>query len=280
VNERMTRDDRRTPRDREQTQPDGLAARTREEAAADASSVDSSPTPQDSARKPFNPWRFGFHTVSPDHRRELLEMELPETPPERLFDANALGGKSETSTSAPPALTVDASDKPSGNDDPSRKADTLRLRRGPPPAQQPLRRATAWAAIAAVAVIGVLWLLFGGVTPSPSAPATVAKPSTPPQAHAAAHAPARATAVPTNTTPGRPDTAASTSVAAPASSANTRPRISPPPAGQPVGKPARTTDEPKVPAETRPAAPSKPKGAAPDDDASPFGHWTAPPRDN
>jgi hypothetical protein len=165
----MTRDDRPTSRDREPTNPDGIAARKSDAPAPNSGAADSSRS-NDSTRKAFNPWRFGFHTVSPDHRRELLEMQLPETPAERLFDPSALDTKAEVSGSAPPALTVDADEETGDLSDSSRKADTLRLRRGPP-LVHPLRSATLWAAGAAVMVIALLWLVTGKAEPQTSAAA-------------------------------------------------------------------------------------------------------------
>lgn len=270
----MTQDDRRTPRDRDPTLPDGLAARTREGAVAETPPVDGAPAPQDSARKPFNPWRFGFHTVSAEHRRELLEMEIPETPAERLFDQNALDRKGETSAS-PPALTVDADGRP----DSSRKVDKLRLRRGLP-LVHPIRLAGVWAGLAAVAVVIVLWLLFGGTQAPTEAPAKVAAPSISALSQAHAAAPASPTTAPLATVGASPEEAAPPQPSASASVTSKVREASSRPASQPATKPVeRTTAEPKPPSAPQSASPGRPKGS-PDDDASPFGHWTAPPRDN
>ncbi len=249
----MTRDDRSAPRDREQTQPDGLAARTRDAAPADTGPVDSSPAPQDSGRKSFNPWRFGFHTVSADHRRELLEMELPETPPERLFDEQSLAGTPETSDAAPTTPLV-----------------------------HPLRLAAVWAGLAAVAVVVVLWLLFGGVKSASEAKATTAMPSTSTAAtaRAAALAPTQPRAAPPSVTVAAPPDDGPASKAASAASPSKKPEASPH-AASAVSRPAqRATTQPNTNSDTKPSAAPKPISPTSDDDASPFGHWTAPPRDN
>jgi hypothetical protein len=276
----MTRDDRSSPREREQIQPDGLAARTRDLSPADAGPVDSSSAPRDSARKLFNPWRFGFHTVSADHRRELLEMELPETPPERLFDQQELAaGNAELSASAPPALTVDAEREPPAGDDHSRKSDTLRLRQGPP-LVHPLRLAGTWVGIAALVVAGVLWLIFRGVTSPSASSATVAKPSTPAPTPASATAPTSPTAATSSSTTLPPKTGEATQRAESVSSANQKPEVSPLPAGRSVVQATPLATTANAASEATVPSPAKPKGATSDDDASPFGHWTTPPRDN
>ena len=267
----MTRDDRPTSRDREQTQPDGIAARADDMAQTDKAKAENS-GPNDSARKPFDPWRFGFHTVSAEHRREQLEMQLPETPAERLFDPTALDSKPDASSSAPPALTVDAA--ANGDDGTAaRKADTLRLRRGPPLLANPLRTAAPWAAGAALIAIALLWLLTGGNEPKRSTTAAAPLSTTsvaprgtpaPPQLGAGAHQPSEREPVSPRVT------TAATEAAKPAVAA----KRSAPPKAPPAAAPA-LTPSPSPAAVAQPPATKKP----PDDDASPFGTWTAPPRD-
>lgn len=250
----MTRDDRSAPRDREQIQPDGLAARARDAAPADTGAVDSLPAPQDSGRKSFNPWRFGFHTVSADHRRELLEMELPETPPERLFDEQSLAGRAETSDPAPTTPLV-----------------------------HPLRLAAVWAGLAAVAVVVLLLLLlFGGANSASEAKATTAMPST--STAATARAAALALTQPPAASPSVADAAppddSPASKAASTASPSKKPEASAH-AASAVSRPAqRATTQPNTTSDTKPSAAPKPMSPTSDDDASPFGHWTAPPRDN
>lgn len=248
----MTRDDRSAPRDREQIQPDGLAARARDAAPADTGAVDSSPAPQGSGRKSFNPWRFGFHTVSADHRRELLEMELPETPPERLFDEQSLAGRAETSDPAPTTPLV-----------------------------HPWRLAAVWAGLAAVAVV-VLLLLVGGAKSASEAKATTAMPST--STAATARAAALALTQPPAASPSVTDAAppddSPASKAASTASPSKKPEASAH-AASAVSRPAqRATTQPNTTSDTKPSAAPKPMSPTSDDDASPFGHWTAPPRDN
>jgi hypothetical protein len=270
----MTRDDRPTSRDRDPTNPDGIAARKSDAPVAHSGAGDSS-RPNESSRKVFNPWRFGFHTVSPDHRRELLEMQLPETPAERLFDPSALDAKADASGSAPPALTVDAGDEMSDASDSGRKADTLRLRRGPP-LVHPLRFAAPWAAGAALIVIALLWLATGK---SDSQSPTAAKPA--PTSAAPVLPAANATRPAPNTTGvAIADKAASNVATSAAPAASTAPAVAPKRAE--VAKASQTAAAPAAaPATSAPALVQPPpaKKPATPDDASPFGAWTAPPRD-
>jgi hypothetical protein len=271
----MTRDDRPNSREREQTQPDGVAAHADDTARTDNTPVDGA-GPNDSTRKAFNPWRFGFHTVSTEHRRELLEMQLPETPAERLFDPGALDSKPDTSGSAPPALSVDTDDE-SNDGSAARRADTLRLRRGPSLAH-PLRLAAPWAAGAALIVIALLWLLSGESEPQRRAAAVVTQPPAtlaPPQSRAAQPKvrtePPSPALVPTGT-----------GVMSDAPPEATKPDTGP--KRQEARKAPKPTQVPAV-APTPPSTTATPptpranKSTTPNDDASPFGTWTAPPRD-
>jgi hypothetical protein len=269
----MTRDDRPISRDPDQTQPDGIAARTDDTARTDNRAVESA-GPNDSTRKSFNPWRFGFHTVSAEHRRELLEMQLPETPAERLFDPSTLESRPDASGSAPPALSVDTDDE--GNDGSAdRRADTLRLRRGPP-LVHPLRLAAPWAAGAALIVIALLWLLSGksepqrpGAAVATPSPATPAPPqSTPAQPKPRTEPPSPAL-IPT-------DTGVVSESAPKTAKSDTGPKHQ---EARKTTQPAQVPAVAPTPPPTTATPPPANKSTTPNDDASPFGTWTAPPRD-
>lgn len=269
----MTRDDRPTLRDRGQAPPDAVVERADETAPVETGSAEST-APDDSTRKPFNPWHFGFHTVSAEHRRELLEMQLPETPAERLFDPRTLDSKPDASGSAPPALSVDTDDDTSDGSA-GRKADTLRLRRGPP-LIHPLRLAAPWAAGAALIVIALLWLLSGKRDPQRPDAAVATPPTGTPATlqRTAVRAEPRPEAAPASAP-------TSTGVANHAATEAAKPEGA---AKRPEARKAtQTAKVPAVAPVPTPATvtplPSAKKPAAPNDDASPFGTWTAPPRD-
>jgi len=265
----MTENERRS-RDSERTQPDGLAARSAETTASEETAVENAALEAESGRKPFNPWVRGIHAISAEHRRELMAMELPKTPAERLFQ---LGQATDAKASAPPAVTVDSPADQGAGADESRRADTLRLRR-PVPQAHPIRRAALGAAASSIVVASILWFVFGGSPPPPSNPASIpTKNPAPPSAPALATEPL----IPVVAPSGRPSTEQPPlePTAAPKKS-KTRQKAE---GGSRAAAPPDSARSPSsAPAAVLPNTPPKPSSAASDDDASPFGKWTAPPR--
>jgi len=244
----MTQDERVPFRQRERTEPGGYTAPASDSGSEEpALVVEHASAPPHGSPRIIKP-RLGSYPVRRDaeHRRELVALNRRDTPRKWLFDPTAL----VEAESTPPALTVDApatgspgATPPNGTLPPPRRARLVRT----------LRAAAALSGAVLLLVAAVAWSLSDGRRPR-AEPVAVAHPPEPMAATAPPVAPAQATAAVEPATRPLERTAADAAVEAP-----------------------RPEEKPQVVSQAAP--PTKPKAASRDDEASPFGKWTVPPRD-
>ncbi len=111
-----------------ETQPLGSSVADNTASVQDKLSGGDAKSPDGKAKKSFNPWRFEAITLSPEVRRELIQMEVPRIPEDQLYHSDSAttlpspsqGEESGTSADAPA-------------DETARRADTLRNLRAVPP---------------------------------------------------------------------------------------------------------------------------------------------------
>jgi hypothetical protein len=244
----MTQDERVPFRQRERTQPGGYTAPASDAGSEEPALVEHDVAPPHGSPRIIKP-RLGSYPLlrEAEHRQQLVALNRRDTPRRWLFDPTALV---EATESTSPALTVDA--PPTAAPEATTPNDTL-----PPPDRARLVRTLRWAAAvsgaALLLVAAVVWSLSDGEKPR-AEPAAVAHPPEPMAAMAPPVAPVQAATAVQPAAPPLERTAPEAAVEA------TRP-------------------EEKPQAVSQAAPPTKPKTASRDDEASPFGKWTVPPRD-